>query len=166
MNSAFQLTLHDYSASIDVGFHAPVRSDDQTVSFRVDGAFYLAIYIKVFAAREFPFNHNRLADAGHVPEGSTRRFERFHECNLLGKLLGSVIFLFYSNAYDCTAAEAVFRGEQSRSDYSLQNEKRERETSRSLFLFGHYRLCRFLLRRLPLRPACLLGCRDFTPCCR
>jgi hypothetical protein len=26
----------------------------QTVSFRVDGTFHLAIYIKVFAAREFP----------------------------------------------------------------------------------------------------------------
>jgi hypothetical protein len=54
MNIAFQLALHDYSASIDVGFNAPVRSDGQTVSFRVDGAFYLAIYINVFAAREPP----------------------------------------------------------------------------------------------------------------
>src|ERR1700693_6262667 len=81
MNIAFQLALHDNSASIDVGFNAPVRSDGQTVSFRVDGAFYLAIYIKVFAAREFPFNHNRLADAGHFPAGSIRRVERFHECN-------------------------------------------------------------------------------------
>jgi hypothetical protein len=50
MNIAFQLALHYYSASIDVGLNAPVRSDGQTVSFRVDGAFYLAIYIKVFAA--------------------------------------------------------------------------------------------------------------------
>src|ERR1022692_5077725 len=90
MNSAFQLTLHDYSASIDVGFNAPVRSDGQTVSFRVDVAFYLAIYIKVFAAREFPFNHNRLADACHFPADIIRRFERFHECNPLGKLLGRV----------------------------------------------------------------------------
>jgi hypothetical protein len=35
--------------------------DRQTVSFRVDGAFHLAIlaiYIKVFAEREFPFDHN------------------------------------------------------------------------------------------------------------
>src|SRR6266567_590029 len=88
MNSAFQLTLHDYSAGIDVGFNAPVRSDGQTVSFRVDGAFYTAIYIKVLVAREFPFNHDRLADAGHFPAGSIRRFERFHECNPLGKLLG------------------------------------------------------------------------------
>src|SRR5258708_20127806 len=80
MNIAFGLALHDYSASIDVGFNAPVRSDGQTVSFRVDGAFHLAIYIKVFAARELPFNHNRLADAGHFPAGSIPRFERFPEC--------------------------------------------------------------------------------------
>src|SRR5712691_2837589 len=88
MNIAFQLALHDYSASIDVGFNAPVRSDGQTVSFRIDGAFYLAIYIKVFAARELPFNHNRLADAGHFPAGSIRRFERFHECSPLGNCSG------------------------------------------------------------------------------
>jgi hypothetical protein len=45
---------------------------------------------KVFGAREFPFNHDRLADAGHFPAGSIQRFERFHECNPLGKLLGIV----------------------------------------------------------------------------
>src|SRR5258708_6366631 len=88
MNIAFQLALHDYSASIDVGFNAPVRSDGQTVSFRVDGAFYLAIYINVFAAREFPFNHNRLANAGYFPAESIRRFERFHECSPLGDCSG------------------------------------------------------------------------------
>src|SRR6266851_1156556 len=88
MNIAFQLALHDYGASIDVCFNAPVRSDGQTVSFRIDGAFYLAIYIKVFAARELPFNHNRLADAGHFPARSIRRFERFHECSPLGNCSG------------------------------------------------------------------------------
>src|SRR6266567_9591458 len=93
MNSAFQLTLHDYSAGIDVGFNAPVRSDGQTVSFRVDGAFYTAIYIKVLVAREFPFNHDRLADAGHFPAGSIWRFERFHECSLLGNCSESLILL-------------------------------------------------------------------------
>ena len=35
MNIAFQLTLHDHGAGVDVGFNAPVRSDGQTVSFRV-----------------------------------------------------------------------------------------------------------------------------------
>ena len=93
MNIAFQLTLHDYSACADVGFHAPVRSDGQTVSFRVDGALYLAIYIKVFTAREFPFNHNRLAASGHFPAGSIRRFERFHECSPLGNCSESLILL-------------------------------------------------------------------------
>src|SRR5258708_23953748 len=136
MNIAFQLTLHDYSASIDVGFNAPIRSDGQTVYFRVDGAFYLAIYIKVFAAREFPFNHNRLADASHFAAGSIRRFERFHECNPLGKLLG-----FDSTPMRTTPRrqEAVFREGQSGSDDALQNAKRELvEISRSLFLLGHY----------------------------
>src|SRR5712691_8948219 len=156
MNSALQLTLHYYSASIDVGFNAPVRSDGQTVSFRVDGAFYPAIYIKVFAAREFPFNHNRLADAGHFPAGSIRRFERFHECSPLGKLLGE---------FDSTPMRRTPRRRRQGSGKKrlrTQNAKRERvEVSRSLFLLGHYlRLCRFLLRCLPLCPACSLGCRD------
>jgi len=56
--------------------------------FGSNGAFYLAIYIKVFAAREFHFNHNRLADAGHFPAGSIRGFERFHECSPLGNCSG------------------------------------------------------------------------------
>src|SRR5579864_1142843 len=93
MNIAFQLALHDYSGSIDVGFNAPTWSDGQTVSFRFDGAFYPAIYIKVFAAREFPFNHNRLADASHFPAGSIRRFEGFHECSPLGNCSESLILL-------------------------------------------------------------------------
>src|SRR5258708_15145706 len=111
MNIAFRLALHDYSASIDVGFNAPVRSDGQTVSFRVDGAFHLAIYIKVFAARALPFNHNRLADAGHFPAGSIRRFERFHECSPWKTARESLILLQCS-----TAAEAGFREGQSGSD--------------------------------------------------
>ena len=73
MNIAFQLALHDYSASIDVGFNAPVRSNGQTVSFRVDGAFHLAIYIKVFSARAFPFDQHRLADEDHFPASGVRR---------------------------------------------------------------------------------------------
>jgi hypothetical protein len=48
------------------------------------------MYIKVSAAREFSFDHNRLADEGHFWVGSIRRLRRFHEVSLLGKLLGKI----------------------------------------------------------------------------
>ena len=82
LNTAFQHTLDDYSAGIDIGSNAPVRPNRQTVSFRVDGAFHLAIYIKVFAAREFPFDHNRRANEGPLTASGLRRFGRFHERDL------------------------------------------------------------------------------------
>jgi len=63
-----------------------VRPDGQPVSFRVDGAFHLAIYIKVLAAREFPFDHNRRADEGRLTAGGLRRVCRFHERDLLGAI--------------------------------------------------------------------------------
>ena len=90
MNIAFQLALDDYSAGIDVGFNAPVRSDGQTVSFRVNGAFYLAIYIKVFAAREFPFNHKRLADAQVISPRVVSGALSVSMSAAPGKLLGRV----------------------------------------------------------------------------
>src|SRR5215831_7235118 len=90
MNIAFQSALHDHSAGSDVGFNTSVRTDGQPVSFRVDRAFHLAIYIKVFVARDFPFNRNGLADEGHF-RGSMRWLRRLHELSLLGKLLLGVI---------------------------------------------------------------------------
>src|ERR1017187_4651585 len=82
MNSAFQLTLHDYSASIDCGFNAPVRSDDQTVSRRVDGAFYPAIYIKVFAAREFAeVNDDIVTLFTPSSQSSSRAMANFVQCD-------------------------------------------------------------------------------------
>src|ERR1035438_1422722 len=82
MNSAFQLTLHDYSASIDCGFNAPVRSDDQTVSRRVDGAFYPAIYIKAFAAREFAeVNDDIVTLFTPASQSSSRAMANFVQCD-------------------------------------------------------------------------------------
>ena len=78
LNIAFQFALHDHGTGSDVGFDATIRSDGQTVSFRVDSTFHLAINIKVFAARQLPFNHYRRADESCFPSGSIRRFGRFH----------------------------------------------------------------------------------------
>jgi hypothetical protein len=67
-------------------FNAPVRPDGQPFPFGVDGAFHLALYIKVLAAREFPFDHNRRADEVRLTAGGLRRFGRFHQRDLLGAI--------------------------------------------------------------------------------
>src|SRR5262252_8635315 len=94
MNIAFQSALHDHSAGSDVGFNTSVRTDCQPVSLRVDRAFHLAIYIKVFVAQDFPFDRNGLADEGHF-RGCMRWLRRIHELSLPRKLLWQ--FCFYWN---------------------------------------------------------------------
>jgi len=92
LNIAFQLALHDHGACTDGDSDTTIRPNSETVSFRVDNALHLAIYIKLFAAGQFPFNRNRLADDGCCRASSTRRFGRFHERNLPGKNIEEIGF--------------------------------------------------------------------------
>src|SRR5215831_3291082 len=79
LNTSLQLTLHDHRTGIDICFDAPVRPDGQPGSSRIDGTFHFTVYVEVLAAREFPSNHNRLADESHFCAGGLRHFGSFHE---------------------------------------------------------------------------------------
>ena len=77
----------------------PIRPDGQVFSARVDGAFHLAVYVKIFAATEFSFDHKRPTDMGYL---------RFHERYLRGKILGETGF--YSDTSDSNSGQRYTPG--------------------------------------------------------
>src|SRR5579863_4025885 len=56
LDIAFQLALHDHALGFDARFDLAVRTDGQAVAFQSDASLHLAIYIEVFAARQFALN--------------------------------------------------------------------------------------------------------------
>src|SRR5580692_8302371 len=52
----------DLLAGLHISLQLALRTDGQAVAFQSDGSFHLAIDVEVFAARQFPFDDDRLAN--------------------------------------------------------------------------------------------------------
>ena len=61
---AVHAAMNDDVAGFDVGAHAAIRADGQTLSAQGDGAFDFAVHDEVFAARKLAFHDDRLAYGG------------------------------------------------------------------------------------------------------